>query len=200
MNYSDDLKVVWLTPMRTGTRASGYLMGKLNFKLTQITNDVPVHSFGIPEGKEDYYLVCNIRNPYSRLVSLFYMYMDSVNNFHLSFDKWVKGNFIHKEEEYNIFMSVRLKKLNKPVDKFIRIEKFEEDILSLPFIKNNIETLKEVIKTNISENIFSSEYENKMGEKRKPWKSFYNQERADILYTKLKCEFDFFNYDKNSWK
>ncbi len=197
MNWSDELKVVWLTPMRTGTRSSGYLMNEFDFKSP---NDVPTHLFGIPEGKQDYYLICNVRNPYSRMVSLYYMYMDQVNNFDESFDNWIKGNFIFREEDYNIFLSIRLQKLNKSVDKFIRIETFEEDILSLPFVKKHSTKLRNVIQTKVSTNIFSQEYESKMGEKRKPWKSFYNQERADILYTKLKCEFDYFNYDKNSWK
>jgi hypothetical protein len=126
--------------------------------------------------------------------------MDQVNNFNESFDNWVKGNFIFREEDYNVFLSVRLQKLNKSVDKFIRMETFEEDILSLPFIKKHSIKLKNVLETKVSTNIFNEEYENRIGEKRKPWKSFYNQKRADILYTKLKCEFDYFNYDKNSWK
>ncbi len=114
-------------------------MNEFDFKSP---NEVPTHLFGIPEGKEDYYLICNIRNPYSRMVSLYYMYMDQVNNFNESFDNWVKGNFIFREEDYNVFLSVRLQKLNKSVDKFIRMETFEEDILSLPFIKKHSIKLK----------------------------------------------------------
>ena len=200
MNWSDELKVVWLTPMRTGTRSSGYLMNEFNFQFFKSTNEVPTHLCEIPEGKENYYLICNIRNPYSRMVSLYYMYMDSVNNFNESFEKWVRSNFIFREEDYNIFLSVRLQKLKKPVDRFIKMETFEKDILSLPFIQNNLDRLKNVIETKISSNVFENEYEDKMGKKRKPWKSFYDQETADVLYSKLKCEFDYFNYDKNSWK
>jgi hypothetical protein len=34
----------------------------------------------------------------------------------------------------------------------------------------------------------------------KPWRSYYNQNLADIVYGYMKDNFDFFGYDKNSWK
>ena len=36
--------------------------------------------------------------------------------------------------------------------------------------------------------------------KKESWKEYYNEEISEFVYKKMKNEFDFFNYDKNSWK
>jgi hypothetical protein len=35
---------------------------------------------------------------------------------------------------------------------------------------------------------------------KKPWKTFYNEENSLIIYEKLKNQFLYYGYDKNSWK
>ena len=199
MNWSDELKVVWITPMRTGTRSSGEIMWKLNFKTTD-NKRPPIHSISVPIGKEDYYLVFNCRNPYSRMVSMFYLTMSRENNFNQTFRSWVDWNFILMEEYFNIFLYPRIKMLPKTPDYFVRIESFSEDIKSIWFVKENEKILSDVIENNINKNGFDKEFSEKGFDKKNSWKEYYDEEIADVVYKKLKIDFDYFNYDKNSWK
>ena len=133
MNYNDELKVVWITPMRTGTRSSGAIMYKLNFKSenNNIHQKEIVHGIGIPEGKEDYKLIVNIRNPYSRMVSLYYLYLHNSNQFNQSFDRWVKSSLSFSDYNKNLFIFESLKKLLKLPDLYVRMENFKNDINSM---------------------------------------------------------------------
>jgi hypothetical protein len=193
MNYSDDLKVVWITPMRTGTRSSGELMKKLNFNgLT--------HEINIPEGKNDYDVIVNIRNPYSRLVSLFHMHKFKNKQFNYKFEDWItKDHYILLDNEYNIYLANRIQKLKINPSKFIRLEKFSEDILSLNFIKNNSELLQDVIDGSIQKNNYEKEY-SENGMEKKFWKDYYTEELVNKIQVKLRPEFEYFGYDLNSWK
>jgi hypothetical protein len=203
MNYNDELKVVWITPMRTGTRSSGAIMSKLNFKSEN--NNTPqketVHGIGIPEGKEDYKLIVNIRNPYSRMVSLYYLYLHNSNQFNQSFDRWVKSNLSFSDYNKNFFILESLKKLPKLPDLYVRMENFKNDINSLWFVKQNFDFLEQTLKNNIENNLYDSdEFQSNGFIKKESWKEYYNEEISEFVYKKMKNEFDFFNYDKNSWK
>jgi hypothetical protein len=199
MNWSDELKVIWLTPMRTGTRSCGEIMRYFNFK-NNYNVPVPSHDLKIPEGKEDYFLIFNIRNPYSRMVSLFNLFTNNNKNFNSNFDQWVLNDYIFYN--YNFYLSDDVKELPKKVDHFIRIEKFEEDVNNLFFIKEKKydETLNLIIDSSITKNRYEKEFENNVTNGRKHWKSFYTQETADFFYNRFKDDFIFFSYDKNSWK
>ena len=193
MNYSDDLKVVWITPMRTGTRSSNVLMKKLNF----ITIN---HEIKIPDGKEDYFVVMNIRNPYSRLVSLYNMFRFSKKNMNYEFETWIKNDhFVLVDKDYDTFISDRIKKLMVRPSFFVRMESFFEDILSLEFIKNNYELLKDDIDKNILYNRYENDYL-PLGSQKKFWKDYYNIELAELVQRKMFREFEYLNYDLNSWK
>ena len=203
MNYNDELKVVWITPMRTGTRSSGTIMSKLNFKhdINKVQHDGVVHGIGIPEGKEDYKLIVNIRNPYSRLVSIFHLYMFRSKNYDKKFYDWItKQHYIYEDEFFNIYIAGRLKRLPKEPDFYVRMENFQDDIKSLWFVKDNINLLEQTISDNIDKNRYLSEFESDVFLKKKSWKEYYNEEISEVVYKKMKNEFDFFNYDKNSWK
>ena len=202
MNYNDNLKVVWITPMRTGTRSSGAIMHKLNFKseINNIHQKETVHGIDIPEGKEDYKLIVNIRNPYSRMVSLYYLHMYNSKQFNQVFDRWVKSNLSFSDYNKNFFILESLKQLPKLPDFYIRMENFEDDIKSLWFVKENFDLLEQTINDNIEKNRYLTEFEEYGFTKKNSWKEYYNEEIAEIVFLKLKGEFDFFNYDKNSWK
>jgi len=202
MNYNDDLKVVWITPMRTGTRSSGAIMSKLDFKSenNNIHQKEIVHGIGIPEGKEDYMLIVNIRNPYSRMVSLYYLYLHNSKQFNQSFDRWVKSNLSFSDYNKSFFILDSLKKLSKLPDLYVRMENFKNDINSLWFVKENFDLLEQTINDNIEKNRYLTEFEEYGFTKKNSWKEYYNEEIAEIVFLKLKGEFDFFNYDKNSWK
>ena len=203
MNYNDDLKVVWITPMRTGTRSSGAIMSKLNFKSenNNIHQKETVHGIGIPEGKEDYKLIVNIRNPYSRMVSLYYLHMHNSKQFNQVFDRWVKSNLSFSDYNKSFFILESLKQLPKLPDFYIRMENFEDDIKSLWFVKENFDFLEQTLKHNVENNCYDlDEFQFNGFIKKESWKEYYNEEISEFVYKKMKNEFDFFNYDKNSWK
>ena len=56
MNYSDELKVIWLTPMRTATRSCGEVQRSLNFNVSAH------HGMTIPSKMKNYYLMFNVNN------------------------------------------------------------------------------------------------------------------------------------------
>ncbi len=74
MHISEKHKVYWFTPQRTGTRSTKELLRVMGFQ----TFD---HHFTFDSNKKDYFFVSNVRNPYSRLVSLFYLYSHHLNDF-----------------------------------------------------------------------------------------------------------------------
>jgi hypothetical protein len=204
MNYSDELKIVWITPMRTGARSSGSVMSKLNFENDngKVQDAGVVHGIGIPQGKEHYKLIVNIRNPYSRSVSIFHINKTrSEKNHEKSFYDWVtKKKHDHHDEFLNIYIANQIKKLPKEPDFYVRMENFQDDIRSLWFVKENIDLLEQTISYNIDKNRYSSEFDSCGFSMKKSWKDYYDEEMSEIVYEKLKNEFLFFNYDKNSWK
>ena len=205
MNYNNDLKVVWITPMRTGTRSSGVIMSKLNFKndIDKVQYGGVVHGIGIPEGKDDYKLIVNIRNPYSRMVSLYYLYLDNSKQFNQSFGRWVKSSLSFLDYNENFFIADSLKKLSKVPDLYVRMENFENDINCLWFVKENFDFLEQTLKNSIEKNCYNlGEFQFNVNGfiKKESWKEYYNEEISEFVYKKMKNEFDFFNYDKNSWK
>ena len=65
MPYSKELKVFWFLPMRAATRSCRPIVEYFNF------SDSNQHWFINDLEYMDYYLIANVRNPYSRLVSLY---------------------------------------------------------------------------------------------------------------------------------
>lgn len=102
------------------------------------------------------------------------------------------------DNDYNIFLSNRIKGLKKLPSKLIRLENFVDDILSLDFVQSNYDFLKNEIETNLLKNQYINEYVQE-GLYKKYWKDYYTPETAEIVQKKLKNDFDFLNYDINSW-
>ena len=187
-NYSDELKVIWLTPMRTATRACGFIQRTLNFDVSA------GHGMVIPPEKKDYFLMFNIRNPYSRLASIFTLWKIHKKNYDIKFENWVKmatdNNHLGKNF-YTILLHDLIKNLIKPPDVYIRFESLESDLNNLWFIKNGSNEVKENMDIHIKINRFNDS---------PPYQGLYNQELADLVYFRLENEFKIFNYSKDSWK
>ena len=188
MNYNDDLKVVWLTPQKTGTRSCGPIMFKIGFESNTL-RDVPSHDLEIPVGKENYYLVMNVRNPYDRVLSLYSLYCLHAGNNPIEFEKWINDKYVFFKYKYSICLYDMIQRLPKLPDYYVKMENFGNDIKSLWFVKENLGSLSNVISENIKTNRYKSES-----------KFRYNQYLADIVYNNLKKDFDLFGYNKNSWK
>ena len=195
MPYSDNLKVFWFTPMRAATRSCEKVMHYLDFK------DLS-HEFLKNKLHEQYYYVCNARNPYSRLVSIYHLYCYHSKREPNDFRDWVIKKLREEVEfpiqtlDYQINLSKIFSSYDRLPDYFVRQEFLEEDIRNLWFIKDNMSEELEII---IQDNIVNNGYLTEFG-KRNPWQEYYNNSLSNYVYNFLEKDFQLFGYDKNSWK
>jgi len=189
MNYSNALKVNWVTPRRIATRTCIEIQKFYNFDVFGI-HEVMV------ENRNDYQLIFNIRNPYSRLVSIFYLWkIHNPKNISIQFEDWVKvfTDELHSNvDTYTIFLDKIVDSLPKPPDFYVRLEFLEFDLRNLWFIDNQSVDVNNLIENNVNKNNYKSSDI--------PWESYYNQELADLVYLRMERQFEMFNYNKNYWK
>jgi hypothetical protein len=189
MNYSDVLKVNWITPRRTATRSCSEVQKFYNFDI------IGSHEFNSYNQRKDYTLILNIRNPYSRLVSIFNLWKIHYPDKTIDFNVWIKSALddLHKNVNYyQIFLDKIVNQLPKIPDYYLRTEFLEQDLKKLWFIDNeSIEVIK-IIEDNIKKNNYLSSDTS--------WQSFYNQELADFVYSRTQEQFELFGYNKNYWK
>jgi hypothetical protein len=152
MHFSEKYKCYWFTPQRTGTRSTKELLRVLGFQ----TMD---HHFTFDRDKKDYFFVSNVRNPYSRLVSLFYLYSHHLNDFQKKFPVWVNDSFNHPPaaEKYQFYYHENFQYLGKPFDKFVRQENLENDLKSISFIDLTIPDINREFEINIVNNRYKNE-------------------------------------------
>jgi hypothetical protein len=178
----------------------------------------------------DYYLICNIRNPYARLVSTWkhynFIYVNGTKTT-VSFIEFLQR--MHREKllnqkncsgdggfycVVNEMDRVREESSGKTPNLFLRLENLKDDIKKIPFVNFNDPVINEKYLKHIVNN------ETKRGEvdqinnrKEKKliinpnnidpflhWKDYYDQEAADIVYLYLEKDFKYFGYSKDSWK
>jgi len=194
MSYSDKFKVIWLNPMRTATRSCGIIQRRLGFE------ESATHNFLIPEDKIDYHYILNIRNPYSRIVSLYKLdriQRESTLDINL-FKSWAEHVLSDKLINHNIstvYLDQIIQMLPKFPETFIRTESLVSDIKNLWFVKENFDLIEKDFKEQIQRNNYINEYKITI-----PWQKFYTQELADFVYSKTENQFKLFNYEKDSWK
>lgn len=196
MNWSDELKVIWLLPTRTGTRSTGEILSKLRFKSNM--KIFPDHGLLFPDSMIEYQVVCNVRNPYSRIVSLFHLTQNNLEK-QFTFEYFVKNMFEILQGKNSFGIHVNLSRNPKVPDKIVRLENFFEDVTSLDFIDSRYSFLEKTIQDHILINNFSNEYLTIKGNFN-TWKEVYNEELAEIVYNSMEEDFINFDYEKNSWK
>jgi len=186
MPYSDELKVYWLFPKRTASRSCMAICKFFNFKDTELhTLEPPLNS--------DYEFISNVRNPYSRLLSIYELFCHHNQIETNSFKSWVMGNY--DKIYYQIDLNVTFSELNRFPNNFIRMEFLLDDLNKLSFIKEEkSEEFKKLLDDNIQVNKYRSDIFTK------PWQEYYDEELAECVYNSLKKDFNIFGYDKNSWK
>jgi len=184
-NVSDKYNTIWIAPERTGSRKVSEILSFYGFK----QNDGPVFNFGryyyshyMPtDGKySDYNIICNARNPYSRVYSLFKnFYGKSKNKFKDDFKRYLTEDLPKGQMVTMVTNPI----LNRVPDHIIRLEYMTEDLLKIPFIydvlsKKQIELLTQ------------------HGKEIDEWESFYDQESKDIVYEICKDHFFYWGYEK----
>jgi hypothetical protein len=184
-NVSEKYKTIWLAPERTGSRKVSEVLTFYDFK----QNDGPVFKFGrynfshvMPtDGRySDYKIICNTRNPYSRVYSLFKNFYGKSNQKNkIDFKKYLMEDLPNGQMAPTVINPV----LSRVPDHIIRLEYMTEDLLKLPFIKDVL-TEKQI------------ELLTQHGKEIDEWQPFYDQESKDIVYEYCKSQFILGGYEK----
>ena len=196
MPYSDNLKVFWFTPMRTASRSCHRLQEHVKF------TGLYSHNFFKTQSEKEYFFISNIRNPYSRLVSIYHLYCHNSKRKTNDFKDWVIKKLREEVEfpiqtlDYQINLSSIYFEHKKFPDYFVRVENLEDDIRNLWFVKENMsDEVEKIIKETIVNNSYSKEFRDRL-----PWQEYYNNSLSNYVYNFLEKDFQLFGYDKNSWK
>ena len=165
MNINRELKIIWWAPERCGTKITAEIFKKFNFEVFEQSTNVffPLsenyhsHDIIFPEEFKDYTVICNVRNPYDRIISLYLNFTSLGKNF-----VWMKTKKPELKRKINLFclelfeygikqklienierkVPVRdyVSKLSfdgKLPDKLIKMENLYEDISSLDFVQQS---------------------------------------------------------------
>jgi hypothetical protein len=184
---------LWL-PVKTASTHAAHVLTNFEFShmrcdyyrriIQSKTNNLHHHhGLYLFDGHEKYKLIVTVRNPYSRIVSMY---------------EWINTN---KEiiQPFEVFLSDFKKNPVQPIfekripDYPLRQENLYGDYLKIPFVRdselNESGGLKELCEKKLNK-----------GVDRKSVKDYYDQETANIVYVNYKEYFDLFGYDKDSWK
>jgi len=167
------------------------------------------HNADIPEGFDPtgYDLIINVRNPYSWVVSCWHAeFNDMFSNpdaIALPFDEFIKKRPDYWWENQEDTTDIQCKKHNLTPNYLIRFESYLDSILALPFIQTKIDhpVVQSWIENTkvVSERLsYRDNYRPEL--KWKNYTEYYTKELADIVYEKKKGYFEFFGYDRDSWK
>jgi len=104
MNINRENKIIWWAPERCATKLTAEIFKKLGFEVfdkekqdfVSLSEHYHSHDIVFPEEFKDYKLICNIRNPYDRVLS-FYLNFTSVGKNYV-YTKHKKDDFKKREE------------------------------------------------------------------------------------------------------
>lgn len=190
MYVSDKYEVQWWLPTRTGSRMTSEILLKLGFRQEW------GHHTMFGESKHD--VIINLRNPYSVVVS---HYLGTIYSKQKNFEEYIKDKNINYLEKTPLHLMNHIEALRErklKIKQIVRYENFVKDLLSVSFVKDNLNLFPEEYEKLILGNTpWRTTYEKSLI---KPYSEFYNEELADIVYKSKKKFFDFGEYHKDSWK
>ena len=195
MWYSEKYQVQWWRVMRNASRALDKIPKNLGF----VEMDV---SHGCVIKNPNWAVVCTCRNPYSRAVS-FWILRNRINYSHnqeVSLEKYLKGpnEYFNFQVGHDWDPITNLQKNPNIQKHIIRFENLVEDVSNLPFVTENYH----LVRRNIEE---LTEYKDGYKEQytidiQIPYSEYYTQELADIVWEKKQYEFEYWGYERDSWK
>lgn len=213
MNVSHKLKLIWWAPARNATRAVSEVLCHYNFYNYEINEKADLrttyhtHTCKIPTGLENYDILLQVRNPYSRLVSIWHLDCFTTKN---GEDLYITKPFkeyiedIHKitNLHYEECLKIKLPKY------IIKYESLEKDMLNLPFLDLTNADVKTAWNRFIVNNGYTGEGPNNetgflkrsLNLNYADWQSYYTEHTADLVYKNYAEQFAAFNYTKDSWK
>lgn len=211
MNGSHEMKFIWWGTAGCGSRTTQVFLVQAGCKDLKNYNEgfeIPqqgshTHAQGIPEGMEEYPIICNVRNPYSKCVSSYLDESSDKNheNYDISFKDWLL-KLTHEDRitrDADHFYMLEWEGFGRRPDYLIRLEYMEEDLRKLPMFEHNqdFEDAMFGIRNNIYKN------ENPRDEyigQLQHFQKYYDQEIANLVYNTHKEYFELSGYDKDSWK
>ena len=194
MNYSDSLKYIW---WGIGACGSGTMSQTLQLDFDLKCNNSR-NTRGIPEGKEDYTLIVNVRNPYTWELS---SYLDLVNG---PEEKWQDGMFeqyLYEGGNETIINQVDLWEERMP-DYFIRCEDMYSEILKIPNLANHKPPRSW---NNIKDRLSNPAYRGKNSKARKPisediLSAYWTKDLVKKYSGRYEELFKITGYNTDSWK
>jgi len=218
MNYSEEHKIIWLAPERCATKLVSEIFKNYGFKVSGL--DKPLgenyhsHNIQVPENFEDYNIICSMRNPYDRVLSIFVnltmvgssaVYTKKTKKmFQKKFESFLEEIFdlpqiknqeknIDKFPVFNTYITkLRLDNIN--VSKFIKMENLVEDLNDLQFLKESDLWNSGHFDSLIQKNKYIT---------RRPYQfdEIYTNKGAKLVYDFYKnifhwCEYDPFSFTK----
>jgi len=221
VNISHSLGYFVFAPPKTGSMTSSRVFGNFDFQTFKIsdTNNIKLfstkfihsHYYNSLPNYENYKLICTVRNPYSKFVSLFKYLLRlekkviSTYNWREEFFELLFDNLTHHSAQgwaHELYSGLDLSSLGRKIDYPLRIENLFEDYSSIPFIKDSDYLKNGSLKKDLDLKLNSTDGNHDYSLYKMPnkWEDFYDQSTADFVYSKNQSYFDYFGYDKNSWK
>jgi len=212
MNASDKFKFIWWGTAGCGSRSTSMCFSELgvddlyNYVENVVNGEYSsfTHTHGFPEGKEDWPVICNVRNPYSLIVS---GYLDILKEYkkrgeELEYKDYLVDYYFqdaHMKRHDPFFLNA-WKDFHKEPDYIIHMETMGDDLKVIPFFKDESK-VNQAITAFITLNNFKNEspFDEYEGEFQR-FKRFYTQEIADLVYSNMEPYFSKFGYSKDSWK
>ena len=188
MNVSDKYKLLWFATPRTASRALYTIFwDKLQFKniydlnCTTFTHEV-VYDHNI---YSDYKIIMCVRNPYSKYVSTWQWAIEGND----TFEKFVLSDYNWMDVE-NSTINI-CDTYNRSVDFFIKYENIDSDVMKLPYDLNF---------NSVKQNEYKSNLKRTDDGKYSDYQFYYNQQLADEVFKRNQNIFEFFGYERDSWK
>jgi hypothetical protein len=163
------------------------------------------HEIGIPAGCDDYLVICNVRNPYSHVLSVWHWRnfdIDENNNIIIrqTFPEWVSG--MTGMGEFSPILTYK-----KQPDIYVRIENYMEDLAKIPFVDLKDPNVQSIIQNQLVQNSYTESggsgpefilRRNKNNPTLSDWQSYYTQKEIDIVAHFYHDAFMKFGYDPKS--
>lgn len=193
MSYVDELKIVWLMPMRTATRSSTALIRNCE---TLKNNG---HELTFPIDKINYTLIFNIRNPLPRIVSIYWLWCLHHDNYEKNFKVWLY-KYKNWQNLYQLHLDKYVLSLPKKPDYYVRTEFFDEDLKKILPLQSFFTSLGKEYNEQVLQNPYVYEFSGRTDKIRFPWYSEYDNETAEFVYNLCRPQFELFNYNPYYWK
>ena len=203
VTYSDNLKSILWSPMKTGSKHAEFIFGHFDFVTSSFNSETDEyvqdvlsnhishhHNFHLLRQHKDYDVICTTRNPYERLISGFF-YFSKIEKYELTSDSF-KRFFIKQINNPTMFHDayVGYPKIPKY---FLKTESLYDDYIKIPFVRdsklNQCGLLYDLCNKKINNSVHSIST-----------KDFFTMDMIDYFYDNFKNLFDIDGYEKDSYK